>query len=169
MLGAPLGSPADPKRPAAPIPDVGDWAVDFTLPSTRGEVQLSRLLGAGAALLVFYPKDHTMVCTQQLCNYRDSLSEFERLEVQIVAVNDEPLERHQAFAARYGFPFPLAADEERQVCRAYGALTDLLRAKRTLVLIGEDGRIWWRHSEFRLFHRGAEELLGVIDSLRRQR
>jgi peroxiredoxin Q/BCP len=150
-------------------PDVGDPAVDFSLASTRGELHLSELLRDGAVLLVFYPRDHTLVCTRQLCNYRDNLSTFEALDVQIVAINDDPLATHEVFARKYDFPFPLASDPDRRVCRAYGALLDLFKARRSLVLIGEDGRIWWRHAELRVFHRSADELRAVIEELRRAR
>jgi peroxiredoxin Q/BCP len=151
------------------VPGVGDRAIDFTLPSTRGEVRLSLLLAEGAVLLVFYPRDRTLVCTRQLCNYRDNLSVFEDLGVQILAINDDSLEAHVAFDRKYDFPFPLASDRSRRVCHAYGALLDLFKARRSLVLVGEDGRVWWRHAELRLFHRKADELRGVIEELRRER
>jgi thioredoxin-dependent peroxiredoxin len=151
------------------IPDVGDHAVDFTLPSTQGTLCLSELLRDGAVLLVFYPKDHTLVCTRQLCNYRDNLSTFDELGVSIAAINDDPIETHRAFAAKYDFPFPLASDADRRVCDAYGVLLDLFKLRRSLVLIGEDGRVRWRHSELRLFHRSARELREVIEELRRSR
>ena len=149
-------------------PDVGDRAVDFTLPSTQGPVRLSELLERGAVLLVFYPKDNTLVCTRQLCNYRDRLSLFEELDVQLVAINHDSLESHEAFAAKHGFPFPLASDADRRVSHAYGALLDLFKMRRLLVLVGEDGRVWWRHAELRVFHRKADELREVIAALRRQ-
>lgn len=151
-----------------PFPDVGDPALDFTLPSTRGEIRLSALLEEGAVLLVFYPRDNTLVCTKQLCNYRDHLSLFDELDVQIVAINDDPLEVHRAFATKYEFPFPLASDVDRKVCHAYGALLELFKARRALVLIGEDRRVWWRHAELRVFHRTAPELHRVIEELRRE-
>jgi len=37
------------------------------------------------------------------------------------------------------------------------------------VLVGEDGRIWWRHAEFRAFRRSADELVQVIRQLRAER
>jgi peroxiredoxin Q/BCP len=148
--------------------DVGDHAIDFTLPSTRGPLCLSELLRDGAVLLVFYPKDHTLVCTRQLCNYRDNLSTFDDLDVSLVAINEDSLATHQAFAEKYDFPFPLASDSDRRVCNAYGVLLDLFKLRRTLILIGEDGRVWWRHSELRMFHRKADELREVIEALRRE-
>jgi peroxiredoxin len=119
-------------------PDVGDPAVDFSLASTRGELHPSELVRDGAVLLVFHPRDHTLVCTRQLCNYRDNLSTFEALDVQIVAINDDPLATHEVFARKYDFPFPLASDPDRRVCRAHGALVDLFEATRSPVLIGEE-------------------------------
>jgi peroxiredoxin Q/BCP len=151
------------------IPDVGDPAIDFSLPSTHGPVRLSELLREGAVLLIFHPKDNTLVCTRQLCNYRDHLSTFEDLGVQLLAINDDPLDVHRAFSKKYEFPFPLASDPERRVLNAYGVLLDLFKLRRALVLIGEDGRIWWRHSELRVFHRNADDLRGVIEELRSQR
>jgi peroxiredoxin len=151
----------------AKLLDVGDFAFDFTLPSTRGPVTLSRMLQDGAVLLIFHPRDNTLVCTRQLCNYRDHLSSFEDRGVQLLAVNDDPLETHEAFSQKYEFPFPLASDPERKVLHAYGVLLDLFKLRRALVLVGEDGRIWWRHSELRVFHRKAEELAEVIEELRR--
>ena len=100
-------------------PDVGDPAPDFTLPSTEGPVSLSERLREGSAvLLVFFPQDNTLVCTRQLCNYRDNLSVFENLDVDLVAINDDPLEVHGAFAAKHKFPFPLCSDPGRKVCHA---------------------------------------------------
>ena len=84
-----------------------------------------RLREGGLTLLVFFPKDGTLVCTRQLCNYRDHLSIFEELEVGLVAINDEPLETHRAFAEKYKFPFPICSDPERRVCHAYDALLEL--------------------------------------------
>ena len=153
----------------AAIPDVGDAAPDFCLPSTEGPYRLFERLRDACVLLVFYPKDATLVCTRQLCNYRDHLSEFEALGVELVGVNHDTIESHEAFAAKHKFPFPLASDADRVVCRAFGAFEHIWAAKRVLVLVGQDGRVWWRHSELRVFHRSAGELLDVIRELKRER
>jgi thioredoxin-dependent peroxiredoxin len=150
-------------------PDVGDPAPDFTLPSTEGPLNLYERLREGAALLVFYPKDDTLVCTRQLCNYRDHLSEFRAVGVELIGINHDDLASHAAFASRHRLPFPLCSDEKREVCRAYGALPHAWNAKRVAVLVGEDARIWWRFAELRLFHRDAKDLLQVIQELRAAR
>jgi len=149
----------------AKVPDVGDRAPDFTLPSNRGPITLSNTLKQGAVLLVFYPGDDTLVCTKQLCNYRDNLDVFGNLGVQVIAINPQSEESHRKFADKHHFPFPVVADTSKEVCRAYGALNFLGMAKRALILIGRDGTIKWRRTDFPIFHQSAADVQAAVSSL----
>jgi peroxiredoxin len=149
----------------AKVPDVGDQAPDFTLPSSQGDVSLAKLLAKGGVLLVFYPGDDTPVCTKQLCNYRDNLAVFADLGVQVVAINPQSLDSHRGFATKHQLPFPVVADEGGKVCRQYGALNFLGMAKRALVLIGKDGRIKWRRTDFPIFHQTAADVRSAVAGL----
>ncbi|MCZ6464125.1 MAG: peroxiredoxin [Proteobacteria bacterium] len=146
-------------------PGVGDVAPDFTLPSTEGEITLSDRLKDRAVLLVFYPGDDTAVCTRQLCDYRDNLSAFSDLGADILALNPQSLSSHERFAEKHGLSFPLLADEDKSVCRSYGALGLLGMAKRALVLIGRDGRVVWKKTDLPIFHRSAQELQEILRDL----
>ena len=146
-------------------PDVGDVAPDFTLSSTAGTFHLKERLAKRAVLLVFYPGDDTPVCTKQLCDYRDNLGVFGDLGVDVVALNPQGLASHEKFAAKYQLPFPLAADPDKQVCDSYGAIGFLGMTKRALVLIGRDGRLKYRRTDFPIFRRTADELREVIGKL----
>ncbi len=148
-----------------PAPQVGDTAPDFTLPSTRGPLSLSKLLKAGPVLLVFYPGDDTPVCTKQLCDYRDHIGVFGDLGVQVIGINHQGESSHQAFAEKHRLPFPLLSDEKGNVCKQYGALNFLGMAKRALVLIGRDGRVKWRRTDFPLFHQNTEDVKNAIAEL----
>ncbi len=149
----------------APTLDVGARAPDFTLPSTEGAIRLSERLKTRAVLLVFYPGDDTPVCTKQLCDYRDHLSLFGDLGVDVLAVNPQSLESHERFAKKHGLSFPLLSDSDRIVCRDYDAVGLLGMTKRALVLIGKDGTIRWRRSDLPIFRRTAEQLHEVISEL----
>jgi len=146
-------------------PTVGDEAPDFTLPSTAGDIHLADRLGERDVLLVFYPGDGTPVCTRQLCDYQENLGIFEDLGVDVLGINPQSLDSHRRFAAKHGLGFPLLADEDKAVCRAYGALGLLGAAKRALVLIGADGRVRYTRSDLPIFHRSASELEEIIESL----
>ena len=145
--------------------DVGDAAPDFTLPSTQGDVTLSQKLANGAVLLVFYPGDDTPVCTKQLCDYRDNLAVFGDLGVQVIALNPQSLSSHQNFAKKHALPFPVAADEGGQVTKLYGASGLFGMTKRALVLVGKDGRVQWRKSDFPLFFESAAKIRQSIANL----
>ena len=52
----------------------GEIAPDFTLSSdAHGDVTLSALRGK-PVVLYFYPKDDTPACTQEACDFRDSMA-----------------------------------------------------------------------------------------------
>ena len=150
----------------ASAPDVGATAPDFTLPSTQGEITLSNALQKGAVLLVFYPGDDTPVCTKQLCNYRDNLGVFGDLGVQVIAINPQSQDSHRKFADRHQFPFPVVSDADKAVCKQYGAINFLGMAKRALVLVGRDGKIKWRKTDFPIFHQTTADIKAAVAGLK---
>jgi peroxiredoxin Q/BCP len=149
----------------ADAPDIGDRAPDFQLASTAGPIHLQERLAESAVLLVFYPGDDTPVCTRQLCDYRDNLAAFRDLGVDVLAVNPQPLDSHRSFAEKHDLPFPLCADEDKAVCRAYGATGLLGMTKRALFLIDRTGVVRYRKVDLPIFRRTADELQTVISEL----
>jgi peroxiredoxin len=149
----------------AKVPAVGSPAPDFSLPSTQGTITLSQRCKIRNVLLVFYPGDDTPVCTKQLCDYRDHLESFEDLEVDVIGVNPQSLGSHREFAVKHRLSFPLCSDEDKSVCRAYGALGLFGMAKRALVLVGTDQTVRWSRVDLPIFHRSASELEEVIEGL----
>ncbi len=119
-----------------PLP-VGTPAPGFTLQTGNGQtVTLSELRGQ-EVLLVWYPGDDTMICTKQLCEIRDSWAAFAGMAV--FGVNPQGASSHEKFVAKHSFPFPLLMDPGQKVGQLYH--THGLVAKRTVYLIGADGRI----------------------------
>lgn len=118
-----------------------------------------------SVLLVFYPGDDTPVCTKQLCDYRDHLGVFQNLGVDVLGINPQSLDSHRRFAEKHGLSFPLLSDEDKSVCRSYGALNLLGMAKRALVLVGTDRRVRYSRVDLPIFHRSASELEEVIAAL----
>jgi len=55
------------------MPDVGDPAPDFALPSDDGPVVSLKDLRGKTVVLYFYPKDDTPGCTKEACSFRDNL------------------------------------------------------------------------------------------------
>ncbi|MFL5586640.1 MAG: redoxin domain-containing protein [Ktedonobacteraceae bacterium] len=58
-------------------------APDFTLPNQWGTpISLGDFLGKKHIVLFFYPRDHTAVCTEEACSFRDSYEVFKALEAE---------------------------------------------------------------------------------------
>ena len=132
---------------------LGDTAPDFTLATDGGgEIVLSDLRG-NKVILYFYPKDLTPGCTKESCDFRDALPDFKRIDAAIIGISRDSVDRHDRFKAKYELNFPLAADEEGAVCKAYGVWVEksmcgrkYMGIERSTFLIDGEGvvRQLWR-------------------------
>jgi len=100
----------------------GDKAPDFSGITTDGDkVSLADYAGQ-KLILYFYPKDDTPGCTKQACSLRDHNQEIKAKGAAILGVSTQDEGSHQRFTQKYNLNFPLLADTERTVSRAYGAI-----------------------------------------------
>jgi peroxiredoxin Q/BCP len=105
----------------------GAPAPDFELTSDEGKaVRLSDYRGH-PVVLYFYPQDDTPGCTKEACGFRDAYADYERRGVVILGVSPDAEASHARFKAKYSLPFPLLADPDKVVARAY----DVWREKTT--------------------------------------
>lgn len=76
---------------------------------------------AGSNLVVyFYPRDNTSGCSREGEAFRDLHAKFSKAGTEIVGVSPDSVASHDRFIARYGFTFPLLADEDKAVCQLFG-------------------------------------------------
>jgi thioredoxin-dependent peroxiredoxin len=102
------------------VPEAGEVAPDFSLPSTSGDaVHLTDFLGR-RVILYFYPKDDTPGCTTEACGFRDSWQELEKQGVVVLGISRDSVKSHQKFTGKYGLPFTLLSDEDGTVAQQYG-------------------------------------------------
>lgn len=99
-------------------------------------------------VLYFYPKDNTPGCTVEACNLRDHDKLFQKSGYQIIGVSADSVASHIKFATRFGLPFPLIADTEKEICNLYGVWGEkkflgktFNGIKRTTFVIDENGII----------------------------
>ena len=130
--------------------DVGTEAPDFSVATDDGsEFKLSEWRGTKHVVLYFYPRDFTVGCTKQACDFRDNYDAILGEGAVLMGVSTDPVERHRTFRAEYGLPFPLGADTERRVTRLYDAVRmfKIGGAQRVTYVIDMDGiiRAAFRH------------------------
>lgn len=127
---------------------VGEFAPDFSLEGSNGEIiKLSNYRGKNV-VLYFYPKDMTPGCTTQACDFRDKHESFAGLNAVILGVSPDPLNRHEKFKEKYDLPFVLLADEDHQVAEAYDVWQlkknfgkEYMGIERTTFIIDKEGKV----------------------------
>ncbi|MEQ1946963.1 MAG: peroxiredoxin [Bryobacteraceae bacterium] len=126
------------------MPQIGQTAPDFSLPSQDGTKLGLKDFRGKWVVLYFYPKDGTMGCTIEARNFQRDIAKYEQHRAVIVGVSVDSTNSHQEFCAKQGLTFKLLADSEKSVSRQYGSLTNLLGykiASRNTFLINPDGKI----------------------------
>lgn len=128
----------------------GDPAPDFAAPATDGSVLRLADFRGRKLVLYFYPMDNTPGCTRQACSLRDANAAIAARGAAILGVSAQDTESHQRFTEKFGLNFPLLADTDLTVARAYGVagsgLGGLLRSvvkvsQRVTFIIDEKGYI----------------------------
>ena len=75
----------------------------------------------GKKLVVFfYPKANTPGCTAEACDLRDNFERFKANNYELLGVSADNAKAQGKFKDKFNFPFPLLADEEKEVINAFG-------------------------------------------------
>ena len=125
----------------------GDKAPAFRLFSdAKEEVSLADYEGKNLILL-FFPMAFTSVCTEELCQMRDQLTEYNGMESEVVAISVDSPFTLERFKQDQQLNFPLLSDFNKEISRAYGSLyEDFVLgmkgvSKRSAFVIDKDGVI----------------------------
>ena len=121
----------------------GRKAPDFELQDQDGKTQtLKALLKDGPLILYFYPADFTPGCTKEACSFRDLHQELLKAKLRVVGVSPQDVASHRRFADKHDLNFPLLADPDKTVVKAYDLDGPLgFGVRRGTYLIGKDGTI----------------------------
>jgi thioredoxin-dependent peroxiredoxin len=126
---------------AAEMPQVGQEAPDFSLPSQEGSpVSLKQFHGKWV-VLYFYPKDMTQGCTIEAHNFQQDLSKYDHANAVIVGVSVDSTDSHKEFCAKESLTFKLLADTTKKIVDEYGSLGSRGVASRNTFLIDPSGKI----------------------------
>ncbi|MCF8714353.1 thioredoxin-dependent thiol peroxidase [Joostella atrarenae] len=99
---------------------VGDKVPDFTVPDQDGNnVSLADYKGK-KLIVFFYPKASTPGCTAEACNLRDNYEVLQEQGYSLLGVSADSQKRQTNFKNKNEFPFPLLADENKEVINAFG-------------------------------------------------
>jgi thioredoxin-dependent peroxiredoxin len=133
---------------AMTIPKIGAKAPDITLPSDGGGTVSLKDYKGQKVLVYFYPKDDTPGCTAESCSLSENLSKLNKLNCAVIGISKNSVKDHDKFKKKFNLKFPLASDEEGDVCERYGVWAEksmmgrkYMGILRTTFLIDEEGKI----------------------------
>ena len=163
--------------------DVGDAVPEFSAPDDSGSTWSSAdHVGKKVLVVYFYPADMTGGCTKQACSYRDHSDAFEEKGIQVIGISGDSVQNHQHFKKVYNLNFPLLADEDGSVAKAFGVptraggtitrtidgeeveLTRGVSAGRWTFVIGKDGKVLYKNESVNPA-KDAETIL-ALDALK---
>ena len=101
------------------MPDLGQSAPDFTLP-TNGGGTFTLSEQSKAVVLYFYPKDDTPGCTKEAIAFTEHLAEFEAAGAIVVGASKDTAAKHDKFIAKHDLAVTLVSDAEGTMCEDYG-------------------------------------------------
>ena len=132
----------------------GDKAPDFDLLDQNGKTVSLAKFAKRKVLVYFYPKADTPGCTAQSCGLRDVKDKIGK--TAIVGISPDKPEKQKKFDDKYELGFPLLADTENKVAKAYKVWKkksmygrEYMGIERSAFLIGTDGTIleaWYKIS-----------------------
>ena len=129
---APAGSQL--LTPGAELPAIDTVAHD-------GTALKSETLKGSPLVVYFYPKDETGGCNAEAEAFRDAKPELDKLGAKLVGVSTDTIESHKAFAEGHQLNFPLIADPDQKVVKAFGVPVEDGTADRVTFVFGPDGKV----------------------------
>ena len=117
------------------LPTLDLPAPEFTLPTNTGKGQISLADYSGKwVVLYFYPKDFTSGCTLEARRFQQDLSKYQQRQTEIVGVSADSIDSHAEFCDSEGLKFPLLADTDGAISKAYGSWMGIYSMRHSFII-----------------------------------
>jgi len=117
---------------------IGKKTPDFNfIDSDNNPTTLYAFTGTKRAI-IFYPKDGSPFCTQQLCSIRDNKALLEQNNIMAIGISPDSQKNHDKFKEAKNLPFTLVSDPDKKIAQLYHITTGWLGLQRVTVLIDEN-------------------------------
>ena len=144
---------------------VGDKVPVFTLRDQNGKTfNLSDHLGKKYLVIYFYPKDETKGCTAEACTFRDSYSQFQNNDAEVIGISSDTQQSHKKFAEHHNLPFTLLSDPGGKTRKLFGVPRSMmgLIPGRVTYVVDKQGIIRLIFNSQVKFDEHATEALNII-------
>lgn len=126
----------------------GTMAPEFSLTDQNGMLRKLSDYRGQKVILYFYSKDMTSGCSRQACGFAELYPQFREKNAAVLGVSKDSVASHKIFEEKYGLPFTLLSDPEKEVIQLYDVWKEKVNygkvtmgVVRTTYLIDENGVI----------------------------
>jgi thioredoxin-dependent peroxiredoxin len=98
----------------------GDKAPQFTAVDQDGNTHKLSDYKGKKLVVFFYPAASTPSCTVEACNLRDNYAGLKAQGYELLGVSADTQKKQKNFQVKQNLPFPLLADENKELINAFG-------------------------------------------------
>jgi len=139
VSGPQVGRTAPPIRlPWANKDGIGPADQPYDLALDRGKT----------VVVAFFPRDFTKGCTAEMRTFAEQYDSLFGPEVTVVGISTDSLQTHVRFAQSLDLPFRLLSDQQQVAARRYGSHDRSGYLRRTVYVVGPDGKVAYRNLKF---------------------
>ncbi|CAI8348892.1 MAG: Putative peroxiredoxin bcp [Opitutia bacterium UBA7350] len=140
--------------------ELGSNAPALTVIDDMGQsVDFGTELAEGITVVFFYPMASTPGCTKQACSLGAGFLELRQRGVKVYGVSGDRVESQRKFREKYSLPFPLIADKDLRLSKAFGK-----KRFARQVYIFNQGKLVWRDLSAST-GKQYEDVVAALDSM----
>ena len=117
------------------LPAVNQPAPEFSLPSNEGDQPISLSdYRSKWVVAYFYPADFTPGCTLEARKFQEDQPKYRDRNTQVLGISADDANSHADFCDSEGLKFPLLADANGKVSKAYGSWMGIRSSRHTFII-----------------------------------
>jgi peroxiredoxin Q/BCP len=127
----------------------GDTVPKFEINNSDGKKVKSSDFKGKKHAIYFYPKDFTPGCTTEADEFSKDYKKFQKEGIEIIGISPDDVDSHKKFCDKMGIKYPLLADVEKEVSKAFGVWgkkqfmgREYMGVMRSTFLVDEKGKIF---------------------------
>lgn len=153
---------------------IGDTAPNFTIATTKGEINLHDWAGDSWVFFFSHPADFTPVCTTEMGRTSQLSGEFAKRNTKPLGLSTDTVEEHVRWiedvndTQNTDLQFPIVADADHKVAQLYDMIhpgESETAAVRSVFIIDPQNKIRLTMTYPMSVGRNFDEILRVIDAL----
>ena len=143
--------------------EVGGYIPNFALKNQNGEqVSFPKNITGNGAVIYFYPKNESGVCTKEACTFGENYDKFLQAGIHVFGINAASEKEHRQFQQNHSLPFSLLSDPGNKVLKSFNIPGVLFLTGRETFVIDKAGKIVFKYRGFLNGEAHAEEVIRYL-------